>query len=148
MADEKPRRSTRQRQIVLEELQKLHTHPTATELYEIARHRLPKLSLGTVYRNLELLADSGVIRKLGIGGPEARFDGDVSQHYHVRCVKCGRVDDAHGVPSDLLLDQVNSVDGYEITGLHLEYVGVCPACQDGQVPEQQEPSPVTGRKQT
>ena len=59
-------RNTRQRQVILEELQKLTSHPTAVSLYQIVRHRVPKISLGTVYRNLELLARSG-------GDPEARL---------------------------------------------------------------------------
>jgi len=56
----KTQRNTRQRQVVLEELRKLTSHPTAAELYEITRARLPKISLGTVYRNLEVLAENGV----------------------------------------------------------------------------------------
>ncbi|MGC8659306.1 MAG: Fur family transcriptional regulator, partial [Desulfomonilaceae bacterium] len=55
-------RQTSQRRIILEELAKLKTHPTANEVYEVVRKRLPKISLGTVYRNLELLSESGSIR--------------------------------------------------------------------------------------
>ena len=78
MRFEPQQRTTRQRQVILEELQKLQSHPTAAALYEIVRRRVPKISLGTVYRNLELLARTGLIRKLEFAGAEARFDGNVS----------------------------------------------------------------------
>lgn len=129
MTDKKARRNTRQRQVVLEELRKLATHPTAAELCEAARRRLPRISLGTVYRNLELLTQMGVVRKLQISGAEARFDDNLDQHYHVRCVRCGRVDDVHGVPGDLVRADFPTLNGYDIIGHRLEFAGICPACK-------------------
>ena len=131
MRDQKPRRNTRQRTVVLEELKKLSRHPTAAELYQIARARMPKLSLGTVYRNLELLAQNGVIQKLQISGAEARFDANPGRHYHVRCIHCERVDDVHDLPEDLVKGQVQNLAGYDIVGFRLDFVGVCPDCQGG-----------------
>jgi len=125
----KPQRNTQQRRVILEELRKLESHPTAMELHEITRRRLPKISLGTVYRNLELLAQAGTIRKLELGGSEARFDGDVVRHYHVRCVRCGRVDDFPDAPEFPVAQKFTSATGYDIIGHHLEFVGVCPACK-------------------
>ena len=75
MSDTKLRRNTPQRRIILEELCAVTTHPTAGELYGIVRRRLPRVSLGTVYRNLEVLYANGVINKLDYAGAEARFDG-------------------------------------------------------------------------
>ena len=134
MADEKPRRNTRQRQVVLEELRKLAWHPTATELYEVTRRRLPKISLATVYRNLELLAQMGVIRKLEISGSESRFDSDLDRHYHVRCVRCGRVDDARELPDEFVKEEVTSLNGYDILGFRLHFLGVCPECKGQPAP--------------
>ncbi|MBN2445812.1 MAG: transcriptional repressor [Phycisphaerae bacterium] len=129
MIDRTVRRNTRQRQVVLEELRKLTCHPTAAELYDIARRRSPKISLATVYRNLELLTRMGVVRKLEIGGAEARFDGDLDAHHHVRCIKCGRVDDVHCVRVDFSGMNFTSPNGYCIIGHQVEFFGVCPACQ-------------------
>jgi Fur family transcriptional regulator, ferric uptake regulator len=101
-------------------------------LYEIVRRRLPKISLGTVYRNLDLLARTGVIQKLDFGGGEARFDGNVQRHDHLRCVRCGRVDDVFAPSLDLLGGAANDWGGYHILGHRLEFFGICPQCRDQQ----------------
>ncbi len=129
MANEKFVRNTRQRRVILEEVRKLTSHPTAVGLYEIVRRRLPKISLGTVYRNLELLARTGAIQKLEFSGPESRFDGNCDQHGHVRCVDCGRVDDFEGVPLELPGFNEDDCQGYEILGHRLELLGICPRCR-------------------
>jgi Fur family ferric uptake transcriptional regulator len=115
--------------VILEELRMVKTHPTATELQQLARQRLPRISLGTVYRNLERLTQLGLVRKLDTGGGEARYDGDCDPHYHVRCVHCGRMDDAHGLSDDPVKDTIKTLDGYEILGYRLQFEGICPACQ-------------------
>jgi len=122
-------RMTRQRKVILEELRKVNTHPSADEVYEIVRKRLPRISLGTVYRNLEILSESGDIQKLEPGCSLKRFDGDASEHCHIRCVHCDRIADAP-IP-DLKVDmaRVNSTD-FEIIGHRLEFLGVCPECSD------------------
>ena len=123
------RRNTPQRRVVLEELQRVTSHPTAVELYEIVRHRLPKISLGTVYRNLDLLTELGTIQKLDPGGTEARFDGRTDCHDHVRCVHCGRVDDFPRPAEEPLKDEPKEIGGYQILGHRLEFVGICPDCR-------------------
>ena len=123
-------RNTRQRQVILEELQKLTSHPTAIGIFEIVRGQLPKISLGTVYRNLELLTRTGLVRKLELGNSEARFDGNIQPHSHVRCVRCGRVDDFHCPPLDLSGGEADDWNGYRILGYRLEFSGICPSCRN------------------
>lgn len=121
-------RVTRQRQVLLEELCKVRSHPTADELYQMARKRLPRISLGTVYRNLELMAEHGMIQKLEVGGTQKRFDGNAGSHYHVRCLKCGRVDD---LDMELELDMeelARQRTGFTILRHSLEFSGLCPYC--------------------
>jgi len=125
-------RNTRQRQVILEELRKLTSHPTAVALYEIVRRRLPKVSLATVYRNLELLDRTGEIQKLDAGAAEARFDGSSERHDHIRCVKCGRVGDISGPPLELSLDVKDDYGGYRVLGHRVEFIGVCPECENAQ----------------
>ena len=121
-------RMTRQRRVILEELRKVNTHPSADEIYEIVRKRLPRISLGTVYRNLEILSDSGDIQKLETGSSLKRFDGNPCEHFHIRCVRCDRIADAPMLP-DLKIDleRVNTTD-FEIIGHRLEFLGLCPQC--------------------
>jgi len=121
-------RNTRQRQIILEELKKLKSHPTADELHEIVKKRLPRISLGTIYRNLELLAANGVIQKLEQAGGRARFDGNAENHYHVRCLSCGRVEDIPIAPMKAVARAGKNIEGYKILGYRLEYFGFCPKC--------------------
>ncbi len=121
-------RVTRQRQVLLDELCKLRTHPTADELYQLARERLPRISLGTVYRNLELMSEHGMIQKLEVGGTQKRFDGNAAPHYHVRCFQCGRLDDLC-LPLDQDVErQAQQHTEFIILRHSLEFTGVCPAC--------------------
>ncbi len=125
-------RMTKQREIILEELKKLKTHPTASDLYDIVRKRLPKISLGTVYRNLEILAEMGLIKKLEIAGKEKRWDGDISKHYHFRCVKCGKVEDIFLKDEDL--EKLDSFfknyinDNVKFEEMNVEISGLCKDC--------------------
>ena len=122
-------RVPRQRQVLLDELCQVRTHPTADELYQMARKRLPRISLGTVYRNLELMAENGMIQKLEVGGTQKRFDGNAEPHYHVRCLKCGRVDDLEMALSEDVEALARQQTGYSILRHSLEFSGFCPACR-------------------
>ena len=120
---------TQQRRVILEELQKLDSHPTADEVYERARRRLPRISLGTVYRNLEILSECGLIQKLELGGTQKRFDGRVENHYHVRCIRCGCIGDVSMEPLTTIENAIRGASNYEIIGSRLEFIGVCPQCK-------------------
>ncbi len=124
-----PLRMTHQREIILEELRKCGTHPTADELYERVRQNLPRISLATVYRNLEILSEAGLIKKLEISGRQKRFDWDLSDHDHVYCTQCQRVDNVPSLdkPSQLTDPALNK--GYRITGCRVEFHGICPSCR-------------------
>lgn len=120
-------RRSKQRELILEELRGLTCHPTADELYELVRKRISNISLGTVYRNLELLADNGVILKIETGGKN-RFDGTATPHPHIRCVQCDKVDDVKENIDTPDLDEIQS-RGYLVQGCSIEYFGLCPKCR-------------------
>ncbi|MDH5523204.1 MAG: transcriptional repressor [Desulfobulbaceae bacterium] len=122
-------RITKQRQLILDELMSVKSHPTADELYQMVRKRLPKISLGTVYRNLEIMSDCGVIQKLDIGGTQKRFDANAETHYHVRCAKCGKVDDIDMPPDRSVEKEAGKLSKYTIIRHRLEFTGICPACK-------------------
>jgi Fur family transcriptional regulator, ferric uptake regulator len=122
-------RLTTQRQVILEELSKVKTHPTASELYDMVRKRLPRIGLGTVYRNLELMAENGLILKIEVGGTQKRFDATTEDHYHIRCSLCGRVDDIDVPVMEELATQAANSSAYLILGHHVEFTGICSACR-------------------
>jgi Fe2+ or Zn2+ uptake regulation protein len=122
-------RQTDARRIILEELKDLNSHPTADEVYEIVRKRIPRVSLGTIYRNLEILSENGQIQKLEGGGTQRRFDGNTGNHYHLRCVDCGRVMDLPTQPLKEIERAVFNLVEYEIHHYKLDLIGVCPPCQ-------------------
>jgi Fur family ferric uptake transcriptional regulator len=126
---DKPLRMTRQRQAILEALRSLETHPTAQEVHDQVRRRLPHVSLATVYRNLETLSAHGLIGKLELAFPQRRYDGEVGKHYHVCCIRCGRVDDVPISPVAHLEEAVGRISGYNVVGHRLEFEGVCPRCR-------------------
>lgn len=127
-------RMTRQRQVILEELRNVTSHPSADEVYAMVRRRLPRISLGTVYRNLEILSETGEIQKLELGCTLKRFDGIAENHYHIRCIRCDRVVDA---PVDFHPEfghELKAATDFKILGHKLEFIGVCPECNKASEP--------------
>ena len=99
------------------------------------RHRLLRISLGTVYRNLEVLSELGEIQKLGLSGSLKRFDWDTTKHYHIRCVRCNRVADAPIAPLNQLEKELYGATVFEIIGHNLEFTGLCPKCSVEALPD-------------
>jgi Fur family ferric uptake transcriptional regulator len=122
-------RETRQRELILSVVRSTMDHPTADWVYRTARRRMPRLSLGTVYRNLKWLAAHGLIREVHTGGHPARFDGNTGHHYHIRCVGCGRVNDLPMSVDRRLEEEAGRAMNYRILGHHVEVQGLCPLCQ-------------------
>ena len=121
-------RMTNQREMILRELKKSKGHLTADELYERVKKFMPRISLATVYRNLEILSDVNMIRKLEISGRQKRFDSELEDHDHIYCVECHRIENLEISENQVELP-VGEAHGYTITGRRLEVTGVCPRCQ-------------------
>ncbi|MDZ7760313.1 MAG: transcriptional repressor [Desulfovermiculus sp.] len=127
MNTSKALRVTPQRRVILEELRKVDTHPTADELYEMVRKRLPKVSLGTIYRNLDLLSSEGIIQKLQVGNSQMRFDGNPESHMHITCLQCRRVADVfHGPDTSGVCREVQT--DFTVLGCTVLLYGMCPEC--------------------
>ncbi|MBN1292972.1 MAG: transcriptional repressor [Candidatus Latescibacteria bacterium] len=123
---------THQRRLILEELKKVKTHPTADEIYVIVRKTMPRISLGTVYRNLEILSAMGLIIKIEGFGNQRRFDGNTNKHYHIRCIKCGKIDD---LPEDAITNievDHNKIKGYSIYNHEIQLSGICEQCHNAK----------------
>lgn len=121
-------RMTNQRKVILEELQKHVDHPTADEIYVEIRKVLPKVSLGTVYRNLDQMSALGTILKIE-GSGQKRFDPKPIPHPHFRCVKCGKIED---IEEDISAPQINADSDFfskrKVSGFTLEFYGECEDC--------------------
>ncbi len=126
-------RMTRQCGVILKELRRENSHPSADELYDKVRRILPRISLATVYRNLEKLCDLGLIQKHEFSGTSNRFDGVPEQHYHIRCTCCDRVEDAPVEMFQNIEKQLSQATTFKVIGHRLEFVGLCPACSDHMV---------------
>ena len=116
--------------IILDEPRAVKSHPTADELFGIVKKKLPNISLGTVYRNLETLSAKGIIRKLDSGGLPMRCDGRVEEHCHVRCERCGKLGDLALEPDERMRETAGRLSGYSITGYTLVFRSICRACSD------------------
>ena len=123
-------RMTKQRQVILDVIRASQAHPSADELYAMVRTQLPRISLGTVYRNLEILTEQGEIQRLELSGTVKRYDWDPSKHYHIRCMHCGRVDDAPVAPLDRIENELYGATVFTIIGHRLEFEGFCPECSN------------------
>ncbi len=118
---------TRQRQVILETVKGVRNHPSADQVYEMVRARMPRISLGTVYRNLELLCQKGLIQRLE-GRTHKYYDGETCNHIHFRCMKCEALID---LPVEMPVDVEkvrNAVPGFVIQGQKVEFFGICMEC--------------------
>ena len=124
---EKKYRITSQRMAILDELRKVCSHPTADEVYEMVRKKLPHISLGTVYRNLEILSEMRLILKLDIGANQKRFDCNCEKHYHICCINCNRIYDIN--PEAVKIDySSDNPEGCKIIDYSFHFIGLCKEC--------------------
>ena len=119
---------SRQRELVLQTVRENRVHPTAEQVYSILREKEPNISLATVYRNLQFLADNGSLLKLSVAGTPDRFDGDVASHCHIVCERCSRLTDIASSYDSISDEHVAKQSGYRIKGHSLMFYGICPEC--------------------
>ena len=123
------RHNTIQRSLVLDVVNRLKSHATADEVYAEVAATHPNISKATVYRNLNLLSEMGMIRKLEIPGGADRFDHICKEHCHVKCEKCGRVFDIDIPYIDGLDNRVENRNGFELTGYDILFFFFFPGCR-------------------
>lgn len=117
-------RRTRPREVILEELRQLKTHPRGDELYDIVRRRLPRISLGTVYRNLELFSRQGQVLELACGDFN-RYDGNTQPHSHFFCQSCQRLWDVEVEAAPL----PSPKGEFSVQGQYITFYGLCSKCR-------------------
>ncbi len=129
MKDAARTRETRQRALVYAIVASTGTHPTADWVYARARETMPRVSLGTVYRNLQRLAAEGRIRAIDSWGKVTRWDADLSTHHHFVCTACGAIRDVPRPEGEgARIAASVRLPGFTITGHRLELEGLCDSC--------------------
>lgn len=126
---QKQYKRSRQRERILELLRSTRAHPTAGWVYDRLKEEFPSLSMGTVYRNLNILIEQGKIRKIDFGSTFDRYDANIGPHYHFICERCGSITDLD-LPVDRRLDErVSRATGYETRRHRIEFYGLCGRCR-------------------
>ena len=122
---------SKQRALILETVISNPIHPTANQVYEQLHNENPNISLGTVYRNLNLLSEVGELKKIKVPNGSDRFDGRVERHCHIICNRCGKVADADIDGVEELERQTEEKTGYSVNKLEIVFDGVCGECKKG-----------------
>ena len=125
---EKKLRHSRQRERIYEYLTRSKEHPSAERIYLALRGELPDLSLGTVYRNLKLLEEMGMVRRVIAHQGNERYDSICNDHVHFICQKCGSVVDVADTIPDEMLRWVSLEEGFQVSRQEVMLTGCCPRC--------------------
>ncbi|MDR1625337.1 MAG: transcriptional repressor [Spirochaetia bacterium] len=128
------KKHSKKRDAILREMLATTRHPGAQWVHERLKARIPDLSLGTVYRNIGLFVQEGLLRPLGVINGEERFDAHVEPHPHRVCISCGRIEDVP-CPNEALLKRLHGKNaggpgGFQIDFRKTVFYGVCPHCSD------------------
>lgn len=130
-------RITPQRHAVLEYLMNSMSHPTADEIYKALEGKFPNMSVATVYNNLRVLREVGLVRELTYGDTSSRFEPNMSDHYHVICNSCGKIVDFQYPVLNEVESLAEQITDFDVSHHRLEIYGVCKECQEETVAEKQ-----------
>ena len=129
MLDARGGNFTRQREAVFGYLSQVGHHPTAEEVFVAVKRELPKISLATVYKNLEALVACGAASKLTYGDSAARYEIRTDHHYHARCLKCGLIADVNPAAGKQALKVIKAPGGFKVEDYRVELLGYCKNCK-------------------
>jgi Fur family transcriptional regulator, peroxide stress response regulator len=121
-------RITPQRHAILEYLIDSMSHPTADEIYKALEGKFPNMSVATVYNNLRVFKEVGLVKELTYGDASSRFDFVTTDHYHVICEKCGTIVDFHYPGLNEVEQLASHVTGFKVNQHRMEVYGECPQC--------------------
>ncbi|OLO28236.1 transcriptional repressor [Alkalihalophilus pseudofirmus] len=122
-------RMTPQRHAILEYLYESMTHPTADDIYKALEGRFPNMSVATVYNNLRMFKEVGIVKELTYGDSSSRFDCVTTEHYHVICTNCGKIVDFHYPGLDEVETLAEHVTNFDVSNHRMEIYGTCPECK-------------------
>lgn len=123
-------RVTNQRMVIMEIIRRVEGHLDANEIYRLARRKEPRLSLSTVYRTLQMLKRQGLIDELHFDEAHHHYEAKpLSEHYHLVCLKCGKVTEFHFPLSRYVARKVAEAKGFDITETEVRVSGYCAECR-------------------
>lgn len=120
---------TPQRLAVYDMLSHTTEHPTAEMIYQKVKEQYPTMSFATVYKSVEIFSKLGVIQVLNTGEDSFRYDAKTSGHPHIKCTKCGRVNDVSHLDARAVESLVENETGFKVNGHQFYFYGICPDCQ-------------------
>lgn len=124
-------RITPQRHAILEYLIHSMIHPTADDIYKALEGKFPNMSVATVYNNLRVFREAGLVKELTYGDSASRFDFVTNDHYHMICEDCGKIVDFHYPGLNEVEQFASQVTGFQVNSHRLEVYGSCPDCAAG-----------------
>jgi len=104
------------------------SHPTADDIYRALEPNFPNMSVATVYNNLRVFREAGLVKELPFGDSSSRFDFVTNDHYHIICQDCGKIVDFHYPALDEVEHVASHVTGFQVNSHRMEIYGKCPAC--------------------
>ena len=122
------RRNTIQKELVLDTVRSLKGHVTADEVYNYIAEKHPSIGRGTVYRNLNNLCEEGQVRRVEISNAPDIFDFSLHEHYHIKCLKCGKVSDVDMSAIEDMTARINDTHGFEFISFDILFKGICSDC--------------------
>lgn len=126
-------RITPQRHAILEYLISTESHPTADDIYKSLEKDFPNMSVATVYNNLRVFRNTGLVKELTYGDSSSRFDFVTHDHYHIICDECGTIVDFHHPGLDEVERLASHMTGFKVNSHRLEVYGTCPTCASSAV---------------
>src|SRR6195256_4650643 len=123
---------TRQRKAVLDVVRSGDTHPTAGEVFDAARNKMPGISFATVYNSLRYLKEAGLVREIAFGNGASRYDRETDRHDHAICSACGKLVDFDLPGTVALTRSAARASKFKPESVHLTLVGLCPKCRDSK----------------
>ena len=124
------RRSTEQRELIREILQHAGRHLDADEIYQKTRERSPSISLSTVYRNLQVFKEMGLVEEHQFGSRRYYEPAPQAKHHHLVCLGCGRVFEFKCPSTERLKSTISREEGFRVTDAEVRLTGYCPECQE------------------
>lgn len=123
-------RYSKQREQIFNNLKERYDHPTAEDIYASLKKENPALSLGTVYRNLNFLAEAKLIRKLQVGEQTIHFDADLQPHYHFICQECHKIYDIDATEIQTMIsNEIRKHTSHIVLDTNINLSGICDCCQ-------------------